>query len=175
MRGIRFIPWIAVAVCLLSAVLLMGQSVNVTTWQNDIGRTGQNLNETTLTPSNVAKNSFGRICHHTLATNEQVYAQPLVVTGVSIGGTQKTVVYVVTLEDNVYALDGTTCSPLLSSPVSLLPTGETPADCTLLGGGTTCPTFKPWVGMVGTPVIDTGSGILYAVTESECPPNTKMW
>jgi hypothetical protein len=58
---------------------LPAQSANVSTWQDDKGRTGQNTNETTLTTSNVNKKlSFGKICFYTLQTNEEVYAQPLV-------------------------------------------------------------------------------------------------
>ena len=36
--------------------------MNVTTWHNDVGRTGQNIEEKVLTPSNVTKNTFGKIC-----------------------------------------------------------------------------------------------------------------
>jgi hypothetical protein len=35
---------------------------NVITWHNDIGRTGQNTSESTLTQSNVTENKFGKIC-----------------------------------------------------------------------------------------------------------------
>ena len=75
------------ALCLSMIVLSRGQSdgqVNVTTWHNDNGRTGQNTNETTLTTSNVNKATFGKICSYPLSSNEQVYAQPLVLASITI-------------------------------------------------------------------------------------------
>jgi hypothetical protein len=61
----------------LVSVLSSAQSVNVTTWHNDNGRTGQNIDETTLTTSNVNQATFGKICSYALLANEQIYAQPL--------------------------------------------------------------------------------------------------
>lgn len=150
----------------LSSAVLVAQSVNVTTWHNDIGRTGQNTNETMLTTSNVAPTTFGRLCSYTV--DGQVYAQPLVVTGVNIGGSQHTVVYVVTQTDNVYAFDGvnvnTDGSCILVLPEkSLLLSGESPADCSHLGG---CPS-GPYFGVLGTPVIDATAGVLYLVAETQ--------
>ena len=63
--------------------LLLSSQVNVTTWHNDIGRTGQNTSETSLAPTTVNKTGFGKICSY--AVDGQVYAQPLVVTGLAIG------------------------------------------------------------------------------------------
>src|SRR6516225_6448402 len=56
--------------------------VNVLTYHNDIASTGQNLAEIQLTPSNVQVGSFGKI--FTTPVDGQVYAQPLVDTGVTI-------------------------------------------------------------------------------------------
>ena len=109
---------------LATAQTMCSSGVCVLTWQNDTYRTGDNLNETTLTYGNLGKDTFGQRC--SFQVDGQVYAQPLVVTNVTIAGTQYvSVVYIVTQNDSVYAFNGTppssgnTCQKLIG-PVSLL-------------------------------------------------------
>ncbi len=172
--GTRSLQTTVLLAAMLGSVALHAQSVpvNVTTWHNDIGRTGQNTSETTLTQSNVVENKFGKLCSRTL--DGMVYSQPLVVTNVNFNGNgSKTVAYVVTQNDSVYAIDATNCAVLNTSgqPKSLLPAGEEAATCADIHNNKICPV----VGILGTPVIEiTGTspyttGTLYAVAESECP------
>src|SRR5580704_13030713 len=79
------------------------QRVNVLNQHNDVERTGANLHETQLTPAAV-RAGFGQLGF--LPVNGQVYAQPLVVSGVDIPGRGRhNVVYVATMKNNLYAFD----------------------------------------------------------------------
>jgi hypothetical protein len=91
-----------VSLCFAVCPLAFAQ-VNVTTYHNDNARTGQNTQETTLTPSNVKLGSFGKL--FSVAVDGQVYAQPLILSNVSIGGGTHNVAYVATENDSVYAID----------------------------------------------------------------------
>ena len=82
-----------------------GGFAGVFTQHNDIGRTGQNLGETILTPAAVAvPAAFGK--KFSQAVDGFIYAQPLYVPNVAIRGKgTHNVVYVVTENDSVYAFD----------------------------------------------------------------------
>jgi hypothetical protein len=165
----------------LAASLLRAQThVNVTTWHNDNGRTGQNTSETALKPGSgsVDKATFGKICSYKIADglDGQVYAQPLVVWDST---NSRNVAYVVTMNDSIYAFDGTnstghTCT-LIAKNTQLIPSTEAPAECDLIGG-MKCKIIDTTVGVLGTPVIDATTNTIYLVTESQSPPaNPNTW
>jgi hypothetical protein len=147
----------------------------VLTWQNDTYRTGDNLSESTITPSSIRTDNFGQLCAANL--DGQVFAQPLVVTDVKIGSTTwPRVVYVVTQNDRLYAIDGdpqdgkTKCGILNgngsgTSLLSFLPAGQSAVPC---GKISDCGALNPQVGILGTPVINTSgsTGTMYLVTET---------
>src|ERR1700735_2467698 len=92
----------------LSAILvagflvgIAGAKVQVLTYHNNALRTGWNAAETTLTSSVVGGFTFGLL--HQVALDDQVDAQPLLVTGLSIGGAKHDVVYVATEGNTIYA------------------------------------------------------------------------
>jgi hypothetical protein len=124
-------------------------SVNVLTYHNDVGRTGQNLNETILTHSNVNSTSFGKKSF--LTTDGLVDAEPLYVSNLQIGGAAHNVVFVVTEHNSVYAFDADTFTQLWK--VSMTPSGETTSDP--VNG---CGQVSPEIGITSTPVIDLKAG-----------------
>jgi hypothetical protein len=112
-------------------------------------RTGQNLTETVLTPSNVNSSTFGLL--YELATDDLVNATPLVVSNVTINGASHNVVYVASQHDTVYAYDADTGA--LLKHVSLLGPGETPGDDDVGCGQNALES-----GITATPVIDRSAG-----------------
>src|SRR5215831_19323523 len=156
---------------LMGCLCAAGQSqtnINMPTWHNDNWRTGRNIREMILTPFGINDPSkFGKICK--AITDGQIYAQPLVVTNVTIHGTvHGNVIYVVTQKNSVYAFDGNsagpTCTQLLRT--SLLQDGEQAADCHQVVNKT-CGSVAPLFGILATPVIDIGSRTLYVVTQGQ--------
>jgi hypothetical protein len=78
-------------------------SVDVTTHHYDSMRTGWNSGETRLSPNTIKNGSFGLL--KTVALDEQIDAQPLIVSGLQFAGVAHEVAYVVSENDTVYAID----------------------------------------------------------------------
>src|SRR5579864_3826216 len=104
------------ALLLIGTLTLCSAQVSVATYHNNKQRTGSNILETILTPSNVNPTQFGKLFSQ--AVDGFVYAQPLYVPDVIIPGLGiHNVVYVATMNDSVYAFDadnkaGTNAQPL---------------------------------------------------------------
>jgi len=165
----RFISLLLALVC-LSMITPSWAQVSVLTHHNDIGRTGQNLDETILNTSNVNVGGFGKLFWRTV--DGQIYAQPLYVPNLTIQGKTRNVVYVATQHNSVYAFDAddaTQVTPLwqvnLGTPVPsqdiCIITGDTnPADCPYLD-------INPEIGITSTPVIEPVAGIIYVVAKTK--------
>lgn len=151
---IRGLAGIASLVFTLFLASTVTAQTAVTTYHNDNYRTGWNNTETILTPSNVNASQFGLLA--TVPVDDQVDAQPLLVPNVTItaGNYQglHNVVYVVTGNDTVYAIDANAGTILLSNHLG------TPVTYPL-----GCNNNGPHVGITSTPVIDTSKNNLYLI------------
>ena len=140
--------------------VVVSAGTDVTTYHNDVARTGQNTTETALTQANVNSATFGLL--RNLSVDGLVDAEPLYLSQLSISGVAHNVVFVVTEHDSAYAFDADTGTKLWQ--VSLLGAGETTSD------DRGCYQVSPEIGVTSTPVIDRTAGahgILYAVAMSK--------
>jgi len=137
---------------------------SVLTYHNDNMRTGQNVNETILTPANVNASTFGKL--FALTVDGQVFAQPLYVPAVTVGSQIHDLVFVATEHDSVYAWDADTFSanPIWQTSFINPAAGVTAVPCGEAASGQgNCTTITPEFGISGTPVIDSSTGTLYVV------------
>ncbi len=139
--------------------------VNVLTWHNDNGHTGQNLQETILTPTNVTPTKFGKLFSYPV--DGMIYAQPLYVQGVTINGSTHNVAYVATENDTVYAFDADSAAlnpnPLWQTSfakppnITAMPCADNDPYCNVY----------PIIGISGTPVINLANQSIYFVTRTK--------
>jgi len=146
------------ALAILTITLESAGALDVVTYHNDAGRTGQNLNETLLTPANVNVNSFGKTGFYSV--DGKVDAQPLYLSSLTIPGQGvHNMLYAATEHDSVYGFDAD--SGAIVWRVSLLGSGETPSD------GRGCGQVVPEIGITATPVIDRARNAIYVVAMSK--------
>lgn len=136
-------------------------NVPVLTYKYDNQRTGENPYERLLTTANVNTRQFGQLMSYPV--DGQVYAQPLYVPGVTVGGHTRNLVIIATEHDTVYAFDadrvGANTAPIWHA--HLLGRGDTPVAASIFRP---CTNLTPELGITSTPVIDSASGTLFVVS-----------
>ena len=131
-----------------------------------------NLNESFLNVTNVNTNQFGLLFSRNV--DDQIYAQPLVMTNVSIlGRGTHNLVIVATVNDSVYAFDADNPSvatpywttSFINPPNIVAPANTDMSAIGACGGG--YQDFSGNIGIVGTPVIDPVAGTIYLVARTK--------
>ncbi len=165
-------------------------SVNISTFHNDIASTGVNPSEVILTPENVKIGTFGK--RFVTALDGQVYAQPLLQTGVGIvDGVNTTAgaagahdaVFAATENDSLYAID--TADGAILWKRSFLNIFNSGGDIDNTLGATAISTLvpndvgagdiSPSIGITGTPVIDPSRGLLFLIAKTRETIGGKDW
>ena len=145
-----------------SATIAVTDLAGVFTYHNDLSRDGSNSKEYALTPATVTSATFGK--QFSCAVDASAYPQPLWVANVAIGGGTHNVVIAATEHDTIYAFDAD-ASPCTTYWTShLLAAGETWLSLADTGG---VGDLAPDIGIVGTPVIDPATKIIYVVSKSK--------
>ncbi len=146
-----------------SATVAVTDLGGITTQRYAVERTGLNFSELALTPAVLATpGAFGKL--FSCAVDGPIYAQPLWVANLTIGGGTHNAVFVVTQHATVYAFDADAAPCRQYWKVSLLPAGETPVPAADTGETGDVPGE---FGITGTPVIDLTRGTLFAVATSK--------
>lgn len=157
---------------ILSAANYIGPFTAVLTQHNDNNRSGDDLTETTLNVSNVNTHSFGLL--YTRPVDDQVYAQPLIMTNVSIPGYgSRNLLIVATVNDSIYAYDAD--DPAVTQPYwqdSFISPPDVVApdvadESAIDAGAGNYTDFSGNFGIVGTPVIDPVTQTLYVVVRTK--------
>ncbi len=168
-RWRRVLACVAAISLLASAGARLANAQNVLTERYDNARTGANLSETQLTPATVSTSTFGKVWDYSVVGS--VYAQPLYVQNVAIPGQgTHNVVYVVTMDDEVDALDASSPSHLWGVNIALQVSGATPVPISdIVSPGQN---ITGNVGIESTPVIDLSTNTMYLVARTKEPTAT---
>jgi uncharacterized protein (TIGR03437 family) len=160
-RNLNKIDHLVIRLTLLVCCLTVSRAqvqVSVLTANYDNGRTNSNLLETTLTPSNVNSDSFGKI--GTFPVDGGIFAQALYASGVQIAGKgARNVVFAVTMHNSVYAIDA-------DAPQSTIPLWQVNLGPAVPSSALNITDILPEIGILSTPVIDPKLQVMYVVSDT---------
>ena len=138
----------------------------VTTYHNDGDRDGVNNQEYVLTTSNVKSGTFGKL--FSCSADGALFAQPLWVPNVNIGGGVHNVIVAATMRDSVFVFDADASPCVTYWHQTLIPTGETYGNWNDVGNDD----IYPDIGILGTPVIDPSTNNIFVVTKTKTNATT---
>lgn len=140
------------------------QHISVVTQHNDNTRAGLNDRESALTTTSVNPAHFGKL--FSLAVDDEVYSQPLIVGNLAIDSGIHNVVFIATVNNSIYAYDGD--NGTLYWKKNYTASGMRPPNWSDFTSGWCNPytNFTSSIGIVGTPVIDTTTSTIYFVARS---------
>ncbi len=188
-RRVRWVRWVLVVGLLLEWLVPFagdgGTTVRaappapVLTHHYDNARTGANLTESVLTTTNVNRNTFGK--RYTLPLNGNMFAQPLYVPGLTVGGQTRNVVFAATMHNSIYAYDAESGSQTPLWKTTLADDVPIPMPNAHCCGNLGPPALQPFtdirveMGILSTPAIDLATNSIYVVAMSQtgagCGPN----
>src|SRR5262249_33733639 len=164
MAAMRILPWLGVIGAVgMSIGAPVRAPVTVPMSQYDYGRTGANLQESTLNPSNVDATHFGKLFSRRV--DDSIYALPLIVPDLEIAGRRHNVLFIASMGNTVYAFDAD--DPAQSDPLWSRNIGAPAAGDSWIG-----PVHH---GILGTPFIDVPTGTLYAVALVSKGNDYNLW
>jgi hypothetical protein len=156
--------FVSSALACVALLLLLGfgvaakAQVNIYTRGYNLSRTTANTQETILTPANVNSKSFGKL--FTVPTDGEIYTQPLYVANLAIAGGTHNVVFVGTMFNTVYAIDADNGAIYWTRNFGSEIIAEDVENDENID-------WTTGVGILGTPVIDPDTNILYCVSGSQ--------
>ena len=143
----------------VTAAVAVTDLTGVTTWHNDVARTVRICKRYALTPTTVSSGYFGK--RWSCPLDGTVYAQPLYVANLSIGGGTHNVLFVATMNDTDLRLRLPSVTYWTRSFVQ----SEAPAAASRpsRSAAATCGDNLGGYGITGTPVIDPSAQTIYLV------------
>jgi outer membrane protein assembly factor BamB len=141
---------------------------SVTTRSYTNARTGANIHETVLTPALVRTRGIKRLFTLKLDDARGTEGAPLIVAGAGpfADGSHHDAVYICTMNNSVWAFDANTGAKLWPAPVALGPPVKNIPRGMPKAGNIDSKFINDHWGILSTPVIDTESNTLYAITWS---------
>ena len=157
----RPLVYLCVLVCLFALVQALPAQESVLTYHYDNTRSGQDTQETVLTPTNVNSSQFGKL--FSVGVDGYVYAQPLYVANLTIAGGTHNVLFVATEHDSLYAIDADSGAIYWQQSFINPAAGIT----TVPNGDAACTDLVPEIGITSTPVIDASSNTIYVLAKTK--------